>query len=318
MQVAEELSRFASSEATFLTIGVFDGVHLGHRHLLTRLIEEARRHNCRAGVVTFSNHPRTVLQLDAKVTYLITLEERIRLMRSLGIGLVVPLTFTEELSRLRAREFVEVLQRHLKMRGLVVGPDFAMGYKREGDINTLTTLGKEIGFAVKVVEPVTSSQMQISSTAIRQALVQGDVSAAACMLGRNFSLEGLVTHGAGRGHTLGFPTANLAINPDLAIPADGVYATWAYVDRERYQSATNIGMRPTFGPGERAIETFIFDYRGDDLRGRALRLEFVRRLREERRFANPEALGEQISLDVTQSRSVLAAEGKNLSWTRTP
>ena len=257
-------------------------------------------------MLTFRNHPRSVLRPDAVVSYITDLEERIALLKQAGVELVIPVDFTQQMSHLRARDFVLLLVETLKMRGLVVGPDFALGHQREGDVPTLKALGQELGFWVKVAEPFTMGLIAIKSSKIRASLGEGDVKGASRMLDRPYSLAGPVVRGDGRGKGLGFPTANLSLEPNLVVPADGIYATWAIVEGQRHPSATNVGVRPTFGPGQRLVESFLLDFEGD-LYGKFLTLEFVGRIREERSFPTVEALVEQIKQDVTQIRAILTS-----------
>ena len=302
----DELARVTPSRDSYLSIGVFDGVHRGHRHLLDLLNREAARAECAAGVVTFCNHPRTVLNPEVSTSSLTTLEERTRLLRKTGVEMVVPIVFTEEVSRRTAPEFVALLQRYLRMCGLVVGPNFALGRNREGTPEVLRSLGKEMGFNVTVADIYSQAGARVSSTAIRNALAQGDVVAAAQFLGRYYAVMGEVVPGARRGgRVLGYPTANIAVDANLTLPADGIYATWACVGQRRYQAATNIGVRPTFGAGERTVEAFLLDFHGD-LYHKRVRLEFVERLRGEASFESAEALKKQIDLDVEQTRRILA------------
>ena len=304
MRIDEELASLDPKEDTMLTIGVFDGVHRGHRHLIAQLVREAAAAGCLSGVVTFRNHPSSVLRADFQPQYLTTLDERVDLLEELGVAFIVPVTFDTELSRLSARDFITRLRKSLRMRGLVVGPDFAMGHGRDGDVAALTHLGREMGFSVKTVELLSDNAAAVKSTTIRRALVDGDVSLVADMLGRNFSQAGVVVEGEKRGRTLGFPTANLQTPPGMAIPADGIYAAWAYVGEGRHMAATSIGLRPTFDNQPRAIEAFLLDFTGD-LYGKRIRLEYVRRLREELKYDTIEALLEQIRIDVDQTRAIL-------------
>ena len=303
----DELARATPSGDMYLSIGVFDGVHRGHRHLLELLKQEAAVAGCLAGVVTFVNNPRAVLNQGVVIQSLTTVEERIRLLHELGIETVAPITFTVEVSQVTATEFVALLQRHLHMRGLVVGPDFVLGHNREGTPEVLRALGKEKGFSVMVAEVYQQGDVNVSSTAIRSALAQGDVATASQMLGRRYALTGEVVHGTGRGTSvLGYPTANIAVASNLAIPKDGIYATWVYVDQRRYPAATSIGTRPTFGAGERTIEAFVMDFEGD-LYQKSIPLEFVERLRDEVAFESTEALRVQIDADVEQTRRILSS-----------
>jgi riboflavin kinase/FMN adenylyltransferase len=304
VQLISELSSFTPERETLLTIGVFDGVHLGHRHLISKLTQRAAEGNFLSGVVTFNSNPKAVLSPKTKLARLTTLEERVTLLKNLGVDLVVPLTFTKEVAALNAREFVLYLKRYLKMRGLVIGPNFALGRGREGNAATLHSLGQELGFTVEIVRPLTVESTLVSSTAVRAALARGDMNTTTKLLGRYFSLSGPVAGGFERGHILGFPTANIQLEPEQAVPEDGVYATLAHIGNKVYQSVTNIGVRPTFGKGERAVEVHILDFAGD-LYSRKLTIELVERLRAEVKFANPEELTAQIRQDIEQARSIL-------------
>lgn len=298
------------SEPTILTIGTFDGVHLGHRHLLKSLTEEASRTGYKTAVITFRNHPRSVLSPDRGVSYITSLNERITLLKQTGVTTVIPVDFTQEFAQITARDFVLLLVDTLKMRGLVVGSDFAMGHKREGDVPTLIGLGQELGFSVKVAEPFSKDAIVIKSSKIRAALNEGDVGHASGMLDRLYSLGGLVVTGDGRGRGLGFPTANLGLDPDSLVLANGIYATWAIVRGKRYASATNVGTRSTFGPGERLVESFLLDFDGD-LYGEFLTLEFVKRIRPEEYFPTVQALVDQITQDVLCIRSILTNQDRS-------
>ena len=305
MPAHEELARASPHGDTVLTIGTFDGVHLGHQHLLGRLCEIAAQKGLVPLVLTFRNHPRTVLNPGLKLHYISTVDERVELIHSLGVEVVVPLDFTLELSRLRAREFVSMLGQHLRMKGLVVGPDFALGHRREGDLPTLRRLGEEMDFWVEPVEPILLDGRPVKSSQVRSMIGEGDVESLSRMLGRHYSLSGTVVEGDRRGRTLGFPTANLTPLSGVTVPANGIYATWALMDGHRYQAATSIGVRPTFGENVRTVEAFILDFQRD-IYGAPLTLEFVQRLRDEVAFSSVEALVEQMNLDVEQARLCLS------------
>lgn len=305
MNFQQALAKAAPSKDTVVTIGTFDGVHLGHQWMLKRVTEMAGARDLASVLLTFRNHPRLVLNPGMELRYLTNLNERESLLRGQGVDQVVLVDFTRELSMLKAEEFVGLLTGHLRMRGLVGGPDFAVGFRREGDMPTLERLGSERGFWVEPVEPVLMDKIVIKSSVIRSLLAQGDVANAARMLGRSHSLTGMVVTGDRRGRQLGFPTANLAVEADLVLPGDGIYATWAIVEGQRHQAATCIGVRPTFGGSRRVVEAFILDFQGD-LYGKPVTLEFAGRLREESAFPSAEALVAQMELDVEQTRVVLA------------
>jgi len=303
MSVEQELVRFSPDKDTLLTVGVFDGVHIGHKYLISRLVEQARKRDLLPGVVTFRQHPQEVLAKTG-LSFLTDLDDRIRLIKAEGVAIIVPLSFTPELSHLTPRQFVSLLQKHLKMKGLVIGPDFALGYGREGNIENLKTLGKEMDFAIETVPPVKINGEVVSSTAIRQALAKGDMKKVERMIGRPFSLSGPVVTGAGRGVTLGFPTANVSVNAEQAVPADGVYATRAYIDGKAYPSLTYIGSSPTFGGKERRIEVYVLDYNGT-LYGRELKIDIMEGLRGDVKFKSTEELKQQIAEDVKKGKIIL-------------
>ena len=293
---------------TAITIGTFDGVHLGHRHLVRSLTEAAQRQGLTPIVLTFKNSPRSVLNPAAQLSYITDLETRLSLLHQPGIDRVVPVEFTRELSQLSAAEFVDALSKELGMKGLVVGPDFALGHRRQGDVATLREMGKTAGFWVETVNNFSLDDAPVKSSAIRELLGQGQVERVKRMLDRPFSLAGEVETGDRRGRELGFPTANLAPKPSMAVPGDGIYATWAIVDGVRHQGATSIGVRPTFGGGgDRRVETFLLDFSGD-LYGKRMTLEFEQRLRGELAFSSVDALVQQMKQDVEQSRAVLSGE----------
>lgn len=307
MTVEDDLGANATTRDSWLSIGVFDGVHLGHRHLINHLLERAANSRAISGVITFQQHPRQVISPQTPITYLTAVAERLRLLQGLGVEMVLALPFTLELAQLSARDFLTLLQRYLKMRGLVVGPNFALGRGREGNIATLRRLALEMSFQLLVVPHLTQGEHVVSSTGIRKALTAGDMAAVTRMLGRPFSLAGVVVSGNEVGRRLGFPTANLDVNSNSALPADGVYITRAYLADKCYPSVTNIGRRPTFGGGERTIEVFLLDFSGD-LYHQNLRIELMERLRAEKRFANPQELQAQIAQDVQQARARLAEQ----------
>lgn len=298
----KELKRLSPASDSVLSVGVFDGVHLGHRELLGRLAEVARKNNFVSVVITFRQNPKAILNGGPNTTLLTSLDDRIQLIKGLGIDKVTALSFTPALVQTPAADFVGLLQKYLRMRGMVVGPDFALGRNREGNIEKLTHLGKEKGFFLEVVPPVRFSGDVVSSTAIRQALLQGDIPRVNGLLGRRFSLHGIVEPGTARGKALGFPTANIRLNPENALPADGVYLTRAYLDNKAYSSVANIGFAPTLGVGVRRLEVYLLDFAGD-LYEKDLKVEFVERLREEKKFSSVEELRQQVMRDVQRART---------------
>jgi riboflavin kinase / FMN adenylyltransferase len=303
-----ELAELKEKQGTLLTIGVFDGVHLGHRHLLGELKSKASARNLASGVVTFKRHPLETLKPQGTVTYLTDLDKRTKLIKALGIDIVVALTFDKDLASLSAKQFVALLQKHLNMKGLVIGPDFTLGKGKEGNFATLTELGKELGFSVEAASELQSGDVTVSSTAIRQALADGQMETATRLLGRHFSLHGPVIHGDKRGRLIDYPTANLNVSADRALPPDGVYTTIAIVDNKAYNAITNIGMRPTFAKQHRTVEVFLLDFH-HDLYGKDITIELVEKIRAEMKFASAQELVGRIQQDVEHAKKTLAQTG---------
>ena len=298
-----ELARIAPGRPSAVTIGVFDGVHRGHQHLVGSLIERARADGLAAVALTFNPHPRAVLRPGFAVTYLTSLEERVELLQGLGLDAVGVLAFTSELAQLSPRDFLALLVDELQMRLLMVGPDFALGRNRAGTITVMRQVGEELGFRVEVAPLLTEDDEKVGSSSIRQALTDGDVSRVRRLLGRPFSLRGPVVTGDQRGRTLGFPTANIAIGLDRALPAYGIYVTRAYVGESTYESCTSIGIRPTFDVDPRpTVETFIIDF-DENVYGRELRIDLLERLRGELKFDSAEALVGQMHKDIEGTRA---------------
>ena len=306
MEIEQELANIAPQGETLLTIGVFDGVHAGHRYLLEKMKRKAAERNLLSGVVTFNPHPQSVLNPHNQILWLSTPEDRAKSLQRLGINLVAVLTFTREVAKLSAREFMVLVKKHLRMRGVIVGPDFTLGRGQEGNIHLLRTLGHEMNFSLEVIPPYTINGEVVSSTLIRQALTQGDMEKVRRLMGHYFQIGGKVVSSDKRGRILGFPTANLdiPITSGQALPGNGIYATITQVDDKQFHSATNIGTRPTFGEGKKTVETHLLNYKGD-LYGKEIRVEFVQKLRDEQRFPSSEELKAQIKQDVQEIEAIL-------------
>jgi riboflavin kinase/FMN adenylyltransferase len=296
-------------EASFLqdswvTIGTFDGVHRGHQTLLRQLVTEAQADHSQSVVLTFHPRPASVLQGVSGPFYLTSPEERAEQMGKLGVDVVFTLPFTRQTATTSAEEFMQQIHKHLGLRALLVGEDFALGRGREGNPARLRQIGQSLGYAVHVITRTADGEQPISSTRIRTLLNEGNVTTAAALLGRPYSLQGEVVHGAGRGRTIGIPTANIAYWPEQILPANGVYACRAAWQGQAWPAAANIGLRPTFN-GEKtlSIEAHLLDFSGD-LYGQTVRLEFLQRLRGEQKFASVAALIEQIREDIRETRLV--------------
>ena len=306
MKIYRDLSELGERLPTpVATIGNFDGVHRGHREMFRRVIREARELGGTALVVTFIPHPLKVLPVGKTLRLITTYAEKERLIAASGIDCLLTIPFTAEFAQLTPRGFVEeVLVGNLGVRRLVIGYDYAFGRNREGSVTELRRLGEEFGFAVEVLEPISSGGVVYSSSMIRRMIAAGQVREVVPYLGRHFSLRGTVVHGRHRGLGLGFPTANLVTDQEL-LPGDGVYAVRVQIGDREWDGAGNIGTNPTFGPGERSLEVHLFDFAGD-LYGQEVRLTFIDRVRDERRFADAAALQEQICRDVVRCREILA------------
>ncbi|MGQ9675906.1 MAG: bifunctional riboflavin kinase/FAD synthetase [Chloroflexota bacterium] len=289
-----------------LTIGVFDGVHLGHQHLIGQVVSRAKELGCLSGAMTFDKHPQAVLRGQVGPIYLTTVAEKMALLQNQGLDIRLLLHFDRQVADLTARQFISRLCQRVKLRELWVGPDFALGRRREGTVALLQNIGGEQGFTVHTVPPMQVDGQVVSSSLIRQKLMAGDVRAAARLLGRFPRLTGEVVEGARRGRTIGFPTANVDVPRDIVLPADGVYAVCAHLGDRTYEGVTNIGVRPSFDNGQRTIEAHLLDF-DVDIYGQVLSLEFIDRLRGETRFDSVEGLVCQIKRDVAQAQEVLRA-----------
>jgi riboflavin kinase/FMN adenylyltransferase len=307
MDVIGDLAKASPECETVGTIGAFDGVHRGHQALIGQIVERARASGCLSTLITFHPHPAAVLAPHRAPRYLTTPGEKAAILEGLGVDLMVLLPFSREVAHTPARDFMEGLTRHLRLRELWVGADFALGRDREGDAPRLRELGRELGYELHVFELVVGGEAAISSSRIRALLRDGCVEDAAHLLGRYPGLSGEVVLGAGRGQSLGFPTANLDVRPERAVPADGVYAVFAVLGAERYPAVANVGVRPSFDNDRRTIETHIFDF-DQDIYGCDLVVEFVARLRDERRFDEIDDLVNQIQQDNRAARQILSRE----------
>ena len=304
MLAEEELARFTPTVPSVCAIGVFDGLHVAHQSLIQITKRIAQETSSASLVVVLHPHPRSVLVPGTVVPLLSTLQEREAMLREQGVEVVVPVTFTHELSVLSAREFMTLLRRHLRLSCLVGGPDFALGHRREGTIPVLQSLGEELGYTVEVVSPVVNESLRVSSTLIRRLVAEGDMDITARLLGHCYSTSGVVIQGEERGKLMGYPTANLAIDAERAFPGDGIYATRVHVAGATYSAATYIGSKPMFEGKERLVEAFLLDFVGN-LYGKELRIEWVRKLRDDMRFPSVSDLQAQMAQDIEQARAVL-------------
>jgi riboflavin kinase/FMN adenylyltransferase len=287
--------------ASAVALGTFDGVHLGHRAILGAAVSRARAAAVQAVACTFDRHPMEVLLPDRAPRPITTLEERLALIGDTGVDAVVVLAFTRELAAVEPEAFIkDVLLDRLRARDIVVGYNHRFGRRARGDARMLQELAGRFGFQADVVPPMLVDGVAVSSTGIRAALQRGDVAAAARGLGRLYAIAGTVTSGAGRGRTLGFPTANIESDRPLLL-ARGVYRGVVTLDGHEHAAVVNVGVRPTFGETTLAIEAHLLDF-GGDLYGRRVRLAFTARLRDEMRFASVEELKAQVARDIAAAR----------------
>jgi riboflavin kinase/FMN adenylyltransferase len=293
-----------------VTIGTFDGVHLGHQYLLRRAVERGREQGIETMALTFEPLPPQVLRPDRFPGRLCTVAEKYERLAEAGLDHIVSVEFTRELAAQSPERFMTDLVEIVHLRELWVGDDFALGRNRVGDVARLTEIGAELGFEVFAVERLVVDGTVVSSSSIRQALSSGDAGLARRLMGRPFRVSGEVIHGAHLGRTIGFPTANVAPPADLVPLADGIYASLAWLpdDTAPRPAMTYIGTRPTVNSGVRQVETHLLDFDGD-LYGQILRVDMIERLRGDATFASLEAMVIQLGHDETQARAVLAEIG---------
>jgi riboflavin kinase / FMN adenylyltransferase len=290
---------------SWLTIGVFDGVHRGHQEIIQKLTTGAHANDAPAVVLTFDPHPASVLS-GHEIKCLTLPDERADLLRKLDVDVVITERFTRELSMVTAYDFMSRIARQIGLQHLLIGYDFALGKGREGNATRLMEIGSELGYTVEVVPALSDESGVISSTEIRKLIEVGNVVEAARLLGHLYSLHGPVIHGDGRGKTINVPTANIAYSHEKMIPAKGIYACWAFLNERRYRAAINIGTNPTFTPDKQTpnVEAHLLDLHRD-IYGEDVQLEFVARLRDELKFDSVDVLVEQIWKDVAVARDVL-------------
>ena len=303
-ELASDISEVGGKKPTFLAIGIFDGVHLGHQILLRSMASAAHASGARAAALTFYPHPSAVIQGRRDRLYLCTLTERVKMLAEQGLDLVITQTFNESLRGTSATDFIDNLCQHLDLNQLW-GGSFGLGYNREGDLPFLRHLGQEKGFTVHKFEGMVEwDGRQVSSSRVRQSLRNGEVDQVSGLLGRPYRLTGTIIPGDGRGRQFGVPTANLRIWEEQLLPATGVYAAYAWLGENRIAAASNIGYRPTVNGHSLNVEAHLLDF-DDDIYGRELTLEFVNRIRDEKKFADLEALATQIKADIMMVRDRL-------------
>ena len=298
METIQGISQFKNDTPTALTIGTFDGVHIGHKRILERLTNSAKKSGMKSAVLTFFPHPRMVLQKDSGIKLLNTLEEKQRIMESLGLDYLIVHPFTKEFSRLTALEFVrDILVNQLKVKKVVIGYDHRFGRNRNANIKDLKGFGTIYDFSVEEIPAQEVDDVSVSSTKIRNALLEGDITTANAYLGYPYLLSGTIVKGKGLGKDLGFPTANLAISTShKLIPKNGVYLVNCTIDGKTINGMMNIGHNPTVDGTEQSIETHFFDWQ-EDLYGQNLSIRLLKKLREEHKFDSLGLLVEQLKRD---------------------
>lgn len=305
MRLLASIHDFRPENGACVTIGNFDGVHLGHKSLIDLAANIARQCGLEPVLITFWPHPRQILRGSAGHSPLSTREERLDALSRLDIENIIEMPFTEELAAMPAADFVRAILLPMNLRHLVVGHDFTLGKDREGDIVFLRGLANKWNFKIDQASPFMLDGEAVSSTRLRECLREGDVARAAKLLGRPYKVCGKVAHGYGRGSKLGFPTANLA-DYHVMPPANGVYAAVAICEGRRYKAVTNIGRNPTFNGANISVESFLLDCHSD-LYGSSLCLEFLEMLRTERKFSSPQELAAQIGRDIEKAKAIFGS-----------
>ncbi len=298
--------RKSSLKGAWITIGSFDGIHLGHQKIIKYLIEGAKKTDAPSIVITFYPHPTVYIKNITGPYYLTLPEEKDRILSKLGVDSILTMYFDHSISRLSPQDFISSLHHQLKFTCLLAGYDFRLGADREGDLKRLEYLGNKMGFCVRAITPLTQKSKPISSSIIRVALKNGDLSTANILLGYPYSIEGTVVHGDGRGKHIGIPTANLSVWEEKLLPRGGVYAAFAFINKKRFPAVISIGFRPTFYdiPEQQTIEAHILNFT-DQIYGMQIKLQFISQLRQEKKFGSVNELMEQIRKDISNAEEVL-------------
>lgn len=306
MKIFQNINEFKDSkEHIILTIGMYDGVHLGHQRILKQLVEKAKKNGGKSVLLTFWPHPRKVLQGSVDLNMLSSQEEKLSLLEDFGLDYIVVHPFTKMFSRLNSVDFVrDLLVDRIGVSELVVGYDHHFGRNREGSFEDLERLAEIYGFKLTRVKEQNVGDTTVSSTKIRNALLEGDVKTASKLLNYLYSVEGTVMHGDKIGRTLRFPTANLKVDSEKLIPGNGVYWFRTFYGLTKYNGLINIGTRPTLKGKERRIEAFIFDF-DKEIYGKKLKVEFIEKIRDEKKFETTEALKVQIELDSQKVKELI-------------
>ncbi|KJD34167.1 riboflavin biosynthesis protein RibF [Tamlana nanhaiensis] len=303
------MEKYSINEPSVVTIGTFDGVHIGHQKIIKRLVNTSKLEGLKSVVLTFFPHPRMVLQKESNIKLINTINERYAILNSLGLDFLLIKTFTKEFSRLSAEDFVkQILVDKLNAKKVIIGYDHRFGRNRNADINNLKVFGEKYGFAVEEISAQDIDDVSVSSTKIRKALLEGDITTANSYLGYTFMLNGTVTTGRGLGKTIHFPTANIAIEEDYKIiPKQGVYIVKSVIDDAVFYGMMNIGVNPTVNGKKQTIEVHFFNFNAD-IYNKSLQIELLQRIRDEQKFESVEALTRQLTKDKETSLQFIAAQ----------
>jgi len=297
MKLFNSLDEIFNIEPTIIALGNFDGVHKGHQELISRAVKSAHAANLKSAVFTFSNHPRNVLANDNKVKSILYAEEKAAIIEKLGVDYMFNVPFDDKIMNMDATSFInDLLLSKLKMHEAYCGFNYRFGYKASGDVSVLMKESLKSQFGIHVLEPIKIEGDVVSSTRIRELVERGDIDECMKLMGRYYTVDGEVVVGNRIGNTIGFPTSNLIVDDSMVSPANGVYITYCTYDGQRYPSVTNVGIKPTVGKFHKNMETHIFNF-DKELYGKTIRVEFVKKMREEKKFETLDELKKQITKD---------------------
>ena len=304
-ELRTQLDSYNIHQNTIFSIGMFDGIHLGHQHLLNQVCKIAKENSCKSGIITFTDHPRKLFDPSLDISLITSVNQKKSFIENMGIDFVIPIDFTKSISELTFEQFITTIIDSANLKGLVLGPDTAIGYKRQGTPDKLEKLGDELDYKVFNIDQLNFNNKRVSSSLLRQAISEGDMDLSTQYLGRNYSISGNVIKGKGIGNTvLGYPTANLDISSvETIIPANGIYATKIKLDGREFIGATSIGYNPTFNNEEKSIESFIIDF-NENLYGKDIEINFVKWIRTEESFDNTVELQKQMTDDINQIKQL--------------
>lgn len=296
MITIKSINEINNIKRSVVTIGNFDGIHKGHEVLIKKAVEHGKQNNIKSIVFTFENHPANYFVTDS-IKNIITNEQRINRLNELGVDIVVSIPFDECMTKISAQEFVEkILVDELHVEKIIVGYDFTFARNKEGNTNVLRKLSKQYNYELEVIKPIKIDGTRVSSTYIRNLLNEGNVYNIIPYLGHNYELQGTVVHAKKLGRTIGFPTANIEIDKEIIMPKNGIYATKIHIEGKTYFGATNIGYNPTVNGSKLSIETNILEF-SEDIYGKLIKIEFLERIRDEKKFLSLDELKNQLGKD---------------------